>query len=214
MENPIKMDDLGVPLFHVKKWCKSWLPSSGLMWQASSEHAALAAKAWICHGPVWPMKNMEIPWNGSWLKRSNFFWGEGFLDGNSPLSSRLGFVRKLVIFFKRDSKPWDSSQLDGGFFFFLISPLLGGKCIQFWPLFFQIFVEVETTKIRLYHFGEKGLDGLDRFFSVSTFNKASLRGSNFFDKTKHKQDLTMQKDARCVAAGMSQKVSKWLASGL
>lgn len=92
----------------VKVWCKSWLPFSRFMWQASSEHAALAAKAWICHGPVWPMNNMEIPWNGSWLKRSNFFWGRVFWMEIHLLKSTW-ICEKLVIFFT-DSKPWDGNH--------------------------------------------------------------------------------------------------------
>lgn len=76
-----------------------------------------------CHGPVWPMNNMEIPWNGSWLKRSNFFWGGGFFGWKFTYSSRLGFVKNCWCFFT-DSKPWDSSPWDGNHNWMVVSLFL------------------------------------------------------------------------------------------
>ena len=128
----------------VKKWCKSWLPSSGLMWQASSEHAALAAKAWICHGPVWPMKNMEIPGGTVHGWSVPTFFGGGFFGWKFTYSSRLGFVKSWWFFYgfsNHGIHHYGMETTTGWWFhlFFVCSPLLGGRyIIQFWPLLFQI----------------------------------------------------------------------------
>ena len=149
----------------VKKWCKSWLPFSGLMWSRlllNMQHLPLRLEN--CHGPVWPIQHGNSRRNGSWLKRSNFFWGEVFFDGNSPLS-KTWICEKLVIFFTDskpwDSSPWDSSQLDGGFmFFFNFHPYLGGRynpvltSIFFFTLGWSWNHQLVTTSL-----GKKVVDG-------------------------------------------------------
>ena len=82
----------------VKKWCKSWLPFSGLMWQASSEHAALDAKAWI-----WSWASVADEKHGNSLERFmvevfQLFLGEGFFGWKFTFVKSTWICEKLVIF--------------------------------------------------------------------------------------------------------------------
>lgn len=135
-----------------KKWCKSWLPFSGLMWQASSEHAALAAKTWKLS---WASVADEQ--HGNSLERfmveafqlflgGRFFWMEIHLLKSTWICEKLlmffyGF--QTMGFITMGWKP----QLDGGFIVSLIFTLtLGEDKIQFGSTSISSdWVEVKTT---------------------------------------------------------------------